>query len=101
MATMNPPVNERRHLSDRRSAQGNLAKAKLNALDWIAMVLTIAGGLSWGLVGLVNYDVVATAFGAQSPYARVLYVVVGLAALYAVYTAIKMAARQAPQSAPY
>ncbi|MFL6658246.1 MAG: DUF378 domain-containing protein [Massilia sp.] len=92
MATIITPSNERRHISDRRAAAGTLHKATLNALDWVAMVLMIVGGLNWGLVGLVNYDLVARLFGTQSPTSRVVYVVVGLAALYSIYTAIKLAA---------
>lgn len=98
MATMNPPVNERRHVSDRRTVPGSQAKKKMNALDWIALVLMIVGGLNWGLVGLINTDVVANVFGTQSPYARVLYVLVGLAALYAIYPAIKMAVDSRPHA---
>jgi uncharacterized membrane protein YuzA (DUF378 family) len=92
MATMNPPASERRHISDRRTSHDSLHKVKLNALDWIAMVLMIIGGLNWGLVGLINYDVLAGLFGTQSAVARTMYVVVGVAALYAIYTSAKMAA---------
>jgi uncharacterized membrane protein YuzA (DUF378 family) len=94
MATINAPASERRHLSDRRAGNGSLHKGTMNAADWIAMVLLIVGGLNWGLVGLINYDVVAAVFGTQSPGARVVYVLVGLAALYSVYTSSKMASSQ-------
>lgn len=90
MATINAPANERRHLSDRRTSRG-LHKAKMNALDWIAMVLLIVGGLNWGLVGLMNFDLVAALFGTQSALSRVVYVLVGLSALYSIYTSSKMA----------
>jgi uncharacterized protein len=92
MATINAPASERRHISDRRTSQGRLHKTKMNLLDWIAMVITIIGGLNWGLVGLINYDIIETIFGIQTPVTRVIYVVVGLAALYTIYTAAKMAA---------
>lgn len=91
MATINAPASERRHLSDRRTSAGSLHKAKMNALDWVAMVLLIVGGLNWGLVGLFNYDLVATLFGTQTPVSRVVYVLVGLSALYSIYTSSKMA----------
>ena len=91
MATINAPANERRHLSDRRMSSGNLHRARMNALDWVAMVLMIVGGLNWGMVGLFDVDVVARLFGTQSPFSRVIYVLVGLAALYSIYTAVKMA----------
>ena len=62
---------------------------KKNVLDWIALVLVIIGGLNWGLVGLFNFDLVATIFGAMSTVARIVYTLVGIAALYTIYIAIK------------
>ncbi len=55
---------------------------KLNWLDWIVMVLVIIGGLNWGLYGLFGFDLVAYLFGAMSILSRIVYVLVGLAALY-------------------
>ena len=55
---------------------------KLNALDWIALILVIVGGLNWGLVGLFNFDLVATIFGDMSAIARGVYTLVGVAAIY-------------------
>lgn len=93
MATMNAPASERRHLSDRRTT-GSMHKSKMNALDWVAMVLLIVGGLNWGLVGLFNFDLVATLFGTQSALSRIVYVLVGLSALYSIYTSSKMASNK-------
>jgi uncharacterized membrane protein YuzA (DUF378 family) len=98
MATINAPANERRHLTDRRTSQGSLHRAKMNALDWAAMILMIVGGLNWGMVGLFNYDVVAALFGTQSPFSRVVYVLVGLAALYSIYTSAKLASERPARS---
>ncbi len=91
MATINAPASERRHISDRRTTSGT-GKTTWNALDWIAMVLMIVGGLNWGLVGLFDFNLVAALFGSQSPLSRIVYVLVGLSALYSIYTASKMAA---------
>ena len=91
MATINAPASERRHLSDRRTTAGSLHKSKMNALDWVAMLLLMIGGLNWGLVGLFNVDIVAALFGTQSALSRIVYVVVGLSALYSIYTSSKMA----------
>jgi uncharacterized membrane protein YuzA (DUF378 family) len=55
------------------------------------MFLLIIGGLSWALVGLFEVDMVATIFGPGSPASRLIYVLVGLAALYSIYTTAKMA----------
>jgi len=56
---------------------------KLNAL---AAILTIVGGLNWGLVGLFKFDLVAAVFGMQfgevNIASRVVYTIVGLSAAY-------------------
>ncbi|WP_034328862.1 DUF378 domain-containing protein [Alkaliphilus transvaalensis] len=52
-------------------------------LAWIAVILIIIGGLNWGLVGLFNVDVVASIFGgSRNPVARLVYILIGVAALY-------------------
>jgi hypothetical protein len=48
----------------------------------IALTLLIIGGLNWGLVGLLDFDLVANIFGAGTILARVVYGLVGVAALY-------------------
>ncbi len=53
-----------------------------SALYWIALILTVIGGLVWGIIGLINLNVIESAFGAGSIVTRVIYVIVGLAALY-------------------
>jgi uncharacterized membrane protein YuzA (DUF378 family) len=55
---------------------------KLNALDWIALILLAIGGLNWGLVGILNVDVVAAVFGDMSVLSRIIYALVGLSAIY-------------------
>jgi hypothetical protein len=56
---------------------------KLNAA---AAILTIVGGLNWGLVGLFKFDLVAAVFGMQfgevNLASRIVYTLVGLSALY-------------------
>lgn len=51
----------------------------------IAMILLIVGGLNWGLVGLFNFDLVAALFGAGSGLSRIVYTLVGAAALWGIY----------------
>jgi len=63
---------------------------KFNVIDWIALVLAIIGGLNWGLVGAFKFDLVATIFGDMSALSRIVYVLVGLAAIYLIYTATKL-----------
>ncbi|OGF22935.1 DUF378 domain-containing protein [Candidatus Falkowbacteria bacterium RBG_13_39_14] len=55
---------------------------KLNAMDWIAIILVIIGGLNWGLVGFFKFDLVAALFGDMTGLSRVVYSLVGLSALY-------------------
>ena len=56
--------------------------SKLSGLDWIALILVIVGGLNWGLVGIFSFDLVAAIFGTMSVVARIVYILVGLAAIY-------------------
>lgn len=54
----------------------------MKALNLVTLLLIIIGGVNWGLVGLANTDLVATIFGANSALAKIVYVLVGLSALY-------------------
>jgi len=63
--------------------------AEKSALDWIALVLVIIGGLNWGLVGLFELDLVQLIFGSIPILAKLIYVLVGLAGLYMLYYATK------------
>lgn len=49
----------------------------------VALVLLIAGGLNWALVGLFNFDLVAAIFGDMTVVTRVVYVLVGVAGVVA------------------
>ena len=54
----------------------------MKLLNILTLVLVIVGGLNWGLVGLFNFDLVATIFGAGSMLSRVVYILVGASALW-------------------
>jgi uncharacterized protein len=58
-----------------------------NTVDLLALILIIVGGLNWGLIGLFNFDLVAALFGDMSALSRIVYMLVGLAAIYAIYYA--------------
>jgi len=62
---------------------------KLNVIDWLALVLVIIGGINWGLVGLADFDLVASIFGATSMMSRLVYCLVGLAAIYIAVLSVK------------
>ena len=59
----------------------------MKKLDTLALVLTIVGGLNWGLVGLFRFDLVAAIFGGMefgetNLASRIIYTAVGLSAVY-------------------
>src|SRR3989344_1543791 len=56
-----------------------------NALDWISLILVIIGGLNWGLVGLFDLNLVETILGSIPILQKIVYILVGLAALYTIY----------------
>ena len=52
---------------------------EMNGLDKLSYVLVVIGGLNWGLVGFFNYNLVGSIF--SDTIARVIYAIIGLAAL--------------------
>jgi uncharacterized protein len=58
----------------------------MKRIDIVSAALLIVGGLNWGLVAVANFDLVATIFGldfGQTNVAtRIIYGLVGLAAVY-------------------
>jgi uncharacterized membrane protein YuzA (DUF378 family) len=63
---------------------------RMNAIDWLSLALVIIGGLNWGLVGAFGFDLVAAIFGEMTIISRMIYVLVGLAALYMLYFATRV-----------
>jgi uncharacterized protein len=57
---------------------------KLTIVDIIALVLLVVGGLNWGILGLTggNTNVVWMLFGAWPMLVNLIYILVGLSALY-------------------
>jgi uncharacterized protein len=58
----------------------------MKKLDILSAVLVAVGGLNWGLVALAEFDLVATIvgldFGETNAVSRIVYGLVGLAAVY-------------------
>ncbi len=65
----------------------------MKALDVLAAVLVIVGGLNWGLFGAFHFDLVAAVLGDYSALSRVVYVLVGLSAVYQALTLKSMQRR--------
>lgn len=57
----------------------------MTIINRIALILNIIGGLNWGLIGLFKFDLVAWICGGQdSVIARIIYSLVGLAAIWCI-----------------
>jgi uncharacterized protein len=60
----------------------------MKALNALAVILVIVGGLNWGLVALAEFDLVAWLvgedFGQTNAASRIVYGLVGLAAVYGI-----------------
>jgi uncharacterized protein len=69
----------------------------MKTLDAVTLVLLVVGGLNWGLVAIAEFDLVATLvgldFGETNVWSRIIYGLVGIAA---VYQAIRLPAMLQP-----
>ena len=76
----------------------------MKKLDWLAATLLVVGGLNWGLVGLAKFDLVAWIFGGMdfgetSAASRVVYGLVGLAAVYGIGSLLTAGRRESVRPA--
>lgn len=63
-------------------------------LDIIALILVIIGGINWGLVGLLSFNLVDKMFGAGGILSQTIYTLVGISAIYLIFAAKKLGKRQ-------
>jgi uncharacterized membrane protein YuzA (DUF378 family) len=74
----------------------------MKRLDMLAIALLVVGGLNWGLVAIGEFDLVATVFGldfGETNWAsRIVYGLVGLAALYEIAVLVM---RRRPERRPH
>lgn len=54
----------------------------MRAINLITLFLVIVGGLNWGLIGLFDFNLVASLFGETSALSRLVYVLVGISAVW-------------------
>lgn len=57
----------------------------MKILDVIVAILLVIGGLNWGLIGVANFNLVDAIFGNMVMLTRLVYIIVGLAALYQIF----------------
>jgi uncharacterized membrane protein YuzA (DUF378 family) len=63
----------------------------MNSVSLIMFILLIIGGLNWGLVGLLNFNLVALLFGDMSLISRLVYSLVGISAVYVAFNLVSLA----------
>lgn len=56
----------------------------MKAIDVIALILVIIGAINWGLVGIFEFNLVDTIFGAMSTISRIIYILVGISGLWSI-----------------
>ena len=62
----------------------------MKTLNLVTLALVIIGGINWGLVGIAQFDLVAAIFGGQDAMlARVVYVLVGLSAIWQILPLVR------------
>lgn len=54
---------------------------EMETIQKTALVFTIIGAINWGLIGLFDFDLVATLFGDMSMLSRIIYVIVAICGL--------------------
>jgi uncharacterized protein len=74
---------------------------RFNALDWLSLILVVVGGLNWGLIAVFDFNLIATLFGPLTLTTRVIYLAVGLAALYTIVASMKVTRAERLQSPQY
>jgi len=53
----------------------------MSTIQKICLVITIIGAINWGLIGLLDFNLVETLFGAESMVPRIIYSLVGITGL--------------------
>lgn len=72
----------------------------MKTINIVTLVLVIIGGINWGLVGAAQVDLVAAIFGGQDAMlARVVYLLVGLSAVWQVFALVNPGMRTAVEGA--
>ena len=53
----------------------------METLQKTCLVLTIVGALNWGLIGLLDFNLVSTIFGSGTMLEKLVYILVGMAGI--------------------
>lgn len=61
----------------------------MKTLNLVTLILLVVGGINWGLIGLTGFNLVAAIFGQNSVLSAIVYIVVGLSALWQLIPLVK------------
>lgn len=64
---------------------------KMGKISQLAFILVIVGAINWGLVGLMDFNLVAALFGVGTTLSRVVYLLVGLSGVLMIGQAVRCA----------
>lgn len=67
-------ISEKTHTNTRK-------EVIMTTLQKICLVITIIGGLNWGLVGLLDFNIIDAIFTAGSVISRIIYSIVGITSI--------------------
>ena len=56
----------------------------MKIIDKIALALVIIGAINWGLIGFLNFILVAAIFGDMTAFSRIIYGLVGISGLWSI-----------------
>lgn len=54
----------------------------LSIVDWVVIILVFIGGINWGLIGVLNFNLIEFIFSQIPIISRIIYVFIALAAIY-------------------
>ena len=60
----------------------------MRTINLIAYILLIIGGINWFVIGVSGFDVVAGIFGTLSVVSRIIYILVGISAIWLIISPI-------------
>ncbi len=60
----------------------------MRIVNIIAYILVIIGGLNWFIIGVSGFDLVAGLFGTLSVLSRIVYILVGISAMWLIISPI-------------
>ncbi len=54
----------------------------MKVIDYVALALVAIGTVNWGLVGILDFDLVSALFGNMSILSRIIYTIIGICGIY-------------------